>query len=59
MINRRSVAALHRACLHQQNQPEVKAPDVNLRPTLLKTDMTAGLHAVDGSFCPVAQVGTE
>jgi hypothetical protein len=43
MINRRSVPALHRACLHQQNQPEVEAPDVNLRPSLLKTDMTAGV----------------
>jgi hypothetical protein len=43
MINRRSVPALHRACLYQQNQPEVKAPDVNLRPSLLKTDMTAGV----------------
>jgi glyoxylase-like metal-dependent hydrolase (beta-lactamase superfamily II) len=43
MINRRSVPALHRACLHQQNKPEVKAPDVNLRPSLLKTDMTAGM----------------
>jgi hypothetical protein len=41
MINRRSVPALHRACLHQRTQPEVKAPDANLRPNLLKTDMTA------------------
>src|SRR5208283_4663246 len=48
MINRRSVPALHRACLHQQNKPEVKAPDVNLRPSLLKTDMTAGVASEAG-----------
>jgi hypothetical protein len=41
MINRRSVPALQRACLHQRKQPEVKAPDANLCPNLLKTDMTA------------------
>jgi hypothetical protein len=47
MINRRSVTALHRACLHQQSKPEVKAPDVNFRPNLLETDMTAdGEHQI-------------
>jgi hypothetical protein len=38
MANRRSVAALHRTYLHQRNQLEVKASDVNLRPNLLQTD---------------------
>src|SRR4051794_34605401 len=41
MINRRSVPALHRACLHLQHQPATKNPDGNLRPVSLKTDMTA------------------
>jgi hypothetical protein len=41
MINRRSVPALHRACLHQRYQPEIKNPDENFRAGLLKTDMTA------------------
>ena len=45
MINRRSVPALHRACLHQRNQPGRKKPDGILRPGPLKTDMTAArLH---------------
>jgi hypothetical protein len=48
MINRRSVPALHRACLHQRNQPEVKAPNVDLRPSLLKKDMTTGVAGQAG-----------
>src|SRR5208283_6219347 len=48
MIHRRSVPALHRACLHQRRQPEVKAPDVNLRPSLLKTDMTVACDRMAG-----------
>ncbi len=42
MINRRSVPALHRACLHQRNQPGGKEPGEFLRPDSLKTDMTVG-----------------
>jgi hypothetical protein len=41
MINRRSVPALHRACLHLMQQPETEKTDGILRPDPLKTDMTA------------------
>jgi hypothetical protein len=40
MINRRSVPALHRACLHLIHQPERSNPDEILHPKPLKTDMT-------------------
>ncbi len=41
MINRRLVPALHRACLHQRDQPGRKEPGGIWRPCPLKTDMTA------------------
>jgi len=41
MINRRSVAALHRACLHRNINRKQPTPDANLCASLLKTDMTA------------------
>jgi hypothetical protein len=44
MINRRSVPALHRACLHQRNQPGRKEPGGIWRPCPLKTDMTGFRH---------------
>jgi hypothetical protein len=50
MINRRSVPALHRACLHQPYQPETKNPDVNFCANLLKTDMTAVPSNYQGSL---------
>jgi len=43
MINRRSVPALHRACLHQRNRPVRKEPGGIWRPCPLKTEMTAFL----------------
>jgi hypothetical protein len=43
MINRRSVTALHRACLHLIHEPEQRKPDGILHPKPLKTDMTDGL----------------
>ena len=41
MINRRSVPALHRACLHQRNNRNDKEPSGIMRLGPLKTDMTA------------------
>jgi hypothetical protein len=41
MINRRSVPALHRACLHLKIQPGEKHLGGIPRPEPLKTDMTA------------------
>ena len=49
MINRRSVPALHRACLHQRYQPEIKNPDENFRAGLLKTDMTGGSRGTEST----------
>jgi hypothetical protein len=48
MIDRRSVPALHRACLHQRNQPGGKEPGGFLCPDSLKTDMTMRLAARRG-----------
>jgi hypothetical protein len=46
MINRRSVPALHRACLHLIHEPEQRKPDGILHPKPLKTNMTDGLEEV-------------
>jgi hypothetical protein len=47
MINRHSVPALHRACLHLIHQPERRKPDEILHPKPLKTDMTTdGEHQI-------------
>ena len=48
MINRRSVPALHRACLHQTTATGNKTPGGILRPEPLKTDMTAVQTAARG-----------
>src|SRR4051812_50034648 len=48
MINRRSVPAPHRACLHQQNQPGRREPGGIWRPCPLKTDMTTGVAGGGG-----------
>jgi hypothetical protein len=48
MINRRSVPAPHRACLHQSNNRDKRASGI-LRPTPLKTDMTADALEQDDS----------
>src|ERR1700739_181149 len=57
MINRRSVPALHRACLHQRNQPEGKKSagcEFTFKP--LKTDMTAVQIAAAGAALPFLMI---
>jgi hypothetical protein len=46
VINRRSVPALHRTCLHQRWQPEQESGGI-LCQEPLKTDMTAEHNAID------------
>jgi hypothetical protein len=58
MINRRSVPALHRACLHLIHHPEQKKPDEILRPEPLKTDMTAFNLLICPSVCPLSGMMT-
>jgi hypothetical protein len=59
MINRRSVSALHRACLHLIHEPEQRKPDGILHPKPLKTDMTDGLVAEIHEVCPsLRQLGS-
>ena len=55
MINRRSVPALHRACLHQRNQPEGKKSagcNFTFKPLENGHDSGSSRHGRCNGFCP-------